>query len=81
MSLADALCGTTLRVPTLDGRTLTIPVTEVISPGYVKVVPGEGMPISKQPGKKGDLHVKFNVTFPSQLSEDKKRQLRAALGS
>jgi DnaJ-class molecular chaperone len=38
------------------------------------------MPISKTGGReKGDLHVKFDVTFPSTLSEDKKRQLRAVL--
>jgi DnaJ family protein B protein 4 len=37
LSLADALCGTKLSVTTLDGRTLTLPITEVVSPGYVKV--------------------------------------------
>ena len=77
--LVDALTGTTVTLKTLDGRTLDVPVTEVVSPGHVKVIKGEGMPISKTPGAKGDLHLKFSVTFPSHLSEDKKRQLRTVL--
>lgn len=81
LSLADALCGSKLEIHTLDGRTLPVPVTEVVSPGHTKVVRGEGMPISKAPGTKGDLVIKFNVVFPSYLSEDKKRQLRSVLGT
>jgi DnaJ homolog subfamily B member 4 len=77
--LADALCGSTLSLRTLDGRTLSIPVPEVVSPGYYKVIKGEGMPISKEPGKKGDLVIKFNVIFPSYIPDTKKAQLRALL--
>ena len=40
--LADALCGLTIRVATLDNRVLTIPIQEVITPGFTKVVKGEG---------------------------------------
>ena len=81
VSLADALGGGSVSLKTLDGRTLDIPFTEVVSPGYVKVVKGEGMPISKTPGARGDLHIKFQVSFPSHLSEEKKRQLKAILKS
>lgn len=79
ITLEDALCGTKLSVRTLDGRTLSVPVNEVISPGYLKTVPGEGMPISKSPGSKGDLLIKFNVVFPSYIPESKKTQLRSLL--
>ncbi len=68
VTLADALCGVTLEVRALDGRTLTIAVPEVITPGYTKVIKGEGMPISKAPGKKGDLLIKFDVVFPKCAS-------------
>lgn len=37
------------------------------------------MPISKEQGKFGDLKVKFNVSFPTQLSDDQKKQLKAIL--
>lgn len=38
-----------------DGRQLNIPVNDVITPTYVKRVPGEGMPLTKDPGTRGDL--------------------------
>ncbi len=79
LTLADALCGTTLRIATLDGRTISVPVSEIVSPGSEKVVRGEGMPIAKAPGTKGDLHIRFAVTFPAYLSDDKKAQLRRLL--
>ena len=31
-----------------------------------RVVKNEGMPISRAPGQKGDLHIKINVQFPSR---------------
>lgn len=40
---------------------------------------GEGMPISKYPGTKGNLLIKFDVVFPRNLSESQKQQIRAAL--
>ena len=37
------------------------------------------MPISKQPGQKGNLVIKFDIAFPRQLSAPQKEALRAAL--
>ncbi len=54
----DALSGFEVHVRTLDGRPLRVPVTEVVTPTSVKVVSGEGMPLSKTPGRKGDLRIK-----------------------
>ena len=51
----------------------------VISPSACKVIRGEGMPISKAPGTKGDLTIKFDVAFPKSLTDEKKRALRALL--
>ena len=64
--LADALTGTTVTVTTLDGRTLTISCNDIIFPGYEKVVPKEGMPIPKEPTKKGNLRIKFDIKFPTR---------------
>ena len=44
------------------------------------VIPNEGMPISKEPGKKGNLRIKFNVKFPSRLSKEQKANLKKVLG-
>lgn len=79
--LADALTGTTVTLNTLDGRTLTIPCNEVISPGYEKVVPKEGMPIAKEPGKRGNLRIKFEVKFPSRLTTEQKAGVKRFLGA
>lgn len=38
VSLADALCGVSFKVTTLDGRTLDVSPTGVISPNAIKVI-------------------------------------------
>lgn len=48
-------------------------------PGYKKVVPGEGMPLSKDYTQKGDLIIEFNIKFPSTLTPERKELLRRAL--
>ena len=45
-----------------------IPLTDIIKPGAEVVVPNEGMPISREPGRKGDLRIKLDVKYPSRLS-------------
>lgn len=79
VTLADALSGYTLSIPLLNGKTLTVPCTEVIYPGYEKVVPNEGMPIAKEKGKKGDLKVKFDVKFPTRLSTEQRTSIKKIL--
>ncbi|XP_043704836.1 dnaJ homolog subfamily B member 4-like [Telopea speciosissima] len=80
ISLLDALTGKTLNLTTLDGRHLTIPVINIVKPGDEMVIENEGMPISKEPGKKGNLRIKFDVKFPSKLTAEQKSDLRRALG-
>ncbi len=79
LPLADALCGPTMRVPTLDGRQLEVVMEGVAHPNAVKVVKGEGMPISKAPGTKGDLRIHFDIVFPKSLSPQQKTAIRANL--
>jgi len=49
------------------------------SPSYRKEVPGEGMPISGQPDKRGDLIIEFDINFPSKLVPFQKELIRRAL--
>ncbi|KAL3021639.1 hypothetical protein AAZX31_05G203600 [Glycine max] len=72
----DALTGTSLNLTTSDGRDLTIQVTDIVKSGYELVVPNEGMPISKKPGKKENLRIKFDVICPSRLTTQQKCDLR-----
>ncbi|KAL1357246.1 hypothetical protein HN51_009194 [Arachis hypogaea] len=80
ISLLEALTGKTLDLTTLDGRSLMIPLTDIIKPGAEVVVPNEGMPISKEPGKKGNLRIKLDVKYPSRLTPEQKSDLRRVLG-
>ncbi|KAL6848943.1 hypothetical protein ACP4OV_021526 [Aristida adscensionis] len=78
--LADALTGYTVHLTTLDGRSLTVPIGSVIHPGYEEVVRGEGMPIPKDPSRKGNLRIKFDIKFPSRLTADQKSGVKRLLG-
>lgn len=79
VTLAEAIGGTTVSVNTLDGRNLPVGVTDIVSPGYELVVPGEGMPIAKEKGNRGDLKIKFDVQFPTRLTTDQKSALKRVL--
>ncbi|KAK6125974.1 hypothetical protein DH2020_040282 [Rehmannia glutinosa] len=81
ISLVEALTGYTAQITTLDGRNLTIPVNNIVSPNYEEVVKGEGMPIPKEPGKKGNLRIKFNIKFPSRLTSEQKTGIKRLLTS
>ncbi|KAG6473053.1 dnaJ homolog subfamily B member 4-like [Zingiber officinale] len=79
LSLVEALTGYTVDLTTLDGRSLTIPINNVIHPVYEEVVPGEGMPLPKDPTKKGKLRIKFDIKFPARLSPEQKAGIRRLL--
>ncbi|XP_011063187.1 PREDICTED: dnaJ homolog subfamily B member 13-like [Acromyrmex echinatior] len=66
--LKEALTGTVITLNTIDDRILRIPITSIVTPDYIKRVPGEGMPFPANPKQKGDLILKFNIEFPVYLS-------------
>ncbi|XP_062111730.1 uncharacterized protein LOC133823140 [Humulus lupulus] len=80
ISLLEALTGKTLNLTSLDGRILSISVTDIVKPGHEVVIQNEGMPISKDPNKRGNLRIKFDVMFPSKLNSEQKSDLRRVLG-
>jgi len=81
LTLVEALSGFSKTVKTLDGKTLPISASSsrVIQPGQEERFPGEGMPISKKPGQKGDLVVKFVVKFPASLTAEQREGLKKVL--
>ena len=46
------------------------PLVQVISPGAVKIVQGEGMPMFRNPYERGSLFIKFDVKFPENHFAD-----------
>ncbi|CAI0385329.1 unnamed protein product, partial [Linum tenue] len=81
ISLAEALTGYTAHLTTLDGRSLTIPVKNVIHPTYEEVVTGEGMPIPKDPPRRGNLRIKFSIRFPARLTSEQKAGIKKLFGA
>ncbi|KAK7373920.1 hypothetical protein VNO80_07342 [Phaseolus coccineus] len=81
ISLVEALTGCSVQLTTLDARNLTIPINNTVSPTYEEVVKGEGMPIPKEPSKKGNLRIKFNIKFPSRLTSEQKSGIKRLLTS
>jgi DnaJ-class molecular chaperone len=73
----DAVLGTTLRVPTLDGHArLRVPAGS--QPGRVLRMPGKGLPEFRGDAR-GDLYVAIEVKIPHELSRAEKelwKQLR-----
>ncbi|XP_072993142.1 uncharacterized protein [Typha latifolia] len=78
--LVDALAGTTINLKTLDERDLVIKVTDVVTPGYELVIAKEGMPIVKEPVKRGNLRIIFDIVFPSRLTSEQRATIRRVFG-
>lgn len=76
----QALCGTTITVPTLDqSRVRKLQLNEVIKPTTEKRLTGDGLPYPKQPTKRGDIVVKFDIKFPDTLTKDQKELISSTL--
>uniref|UniRef100_A0A1D1XWB9 DnaJ subfamily B member 13 n=1 Tax=Anthurium amnicola TaxID=1678845 RepID=A0A1D1XWB9_9ARAE len=81
ISLVEALTGCTVQLTTLDGRTLTIPINSIINPDYEEIVQGEGMPITKEPSKKGNLRIRFQIKFPIKLTPEQKTGIKQLMAT
>ncbi|VDD95781.1 unnamed protein product [Enterobius vermicularis] len=71
LKLAEALCGCTKYIKTLDDRYLVFVILpgEVIKHKEMRVIPSEGMPLYKSPFDRGDLLIQFSVQFPKHISK------------
>ncbi|KNE62738.1 hypothetical protein AMAG_07924 [Allomyces macrogynus ATCC 38327] len=71
VDLLTALAGGQFAIKHLDGRHLLVQVIqgEILTPGIVKIVPGEGFPTQRH-HEFGDLHIKFNIDFPTAADLD-----------
>lgn len=73
--LVQALTGCTITIPILGGETMNLSFDEILYPGYEKIIPGQGMPKSKQEGVRGDLRLKFLVDFPTELTDEQRSEV------
>ena len=72
LTLSEALTGFAFEVRQLDGRVLLVrspsPMVRCVKPGMMHVVRGEGMPFPGNPLRRGDLLIRFDVTFPDPVN-------------
>jgi molecular chaperone DnaJ len=73
VTFPDAALGTTVTVPTLDGK-VTLKVPAGTQAGRMLRVRGRGVPggSGRNGGKPGDLMVKIEVLVPTELSEEQR---------
>lgn len=89
ITLVQALNSEPVKLTTLDGRKLPITMDEIISPQTVKTVKGEGMPIyfkdksikNLTSNEKGNLYIKFDISFPEFIDPIKKEEIIRLLSS
>ncbi len=77
VKLTEALLGTTISVPTIDGKQLSMKVPPGTAHKSKLRLPGKGLP-SMRGGKNGDMYVVINVNMPKKLNK-KQRELVESL--
>nr|AYN74436.1 heat shock protein [Acipenser oxyrinchus oxyrinchus] len=79
VTLREALCGCTVNAPMLDSRVIPVSFKDVIKPGMKWRIAGEGLPNPKNPDKRGDMVLVFEVKFPDRLPQSTKDTLGQVL--
>ncbi|GMM56839.1 type II HSP40 co-chaperone [Maudiozyma humilis] len=69
LTFKESLLGFQKTAQTIDGRTLPLNRSQPIQPSENSVYPGQGMPIAKHPGQRGDLIVKYKIDYPLSLND------------
>ncbi|KAJ8552934.1 hypothetical protein K7X08_020327 [Anisodus acutangulus] len=78
ITLVQALVGFEKTIKHLDDHLVDISTKGITKPKEVRKFKGEGMPLHFS-NKKGDLYVKFEVLFPTSLTEDQKKRIKEIL--
>ena len=66
-----AALGAEMSVPTLDGD-VDVEIEAGTQPGETITLRGNGMPVLRRPGRRGDLRVIVNVVIPRRLSREQR---------
>nr|CAH7713738.1 unnamed protein product [Callosobruchus chinensis] len=80
LTLREALCGCVVNVPLLGGGKMSLDFSEdVIGPDMTKRIPRQGLPFPKEPSRRGDLIVSFDIRFPESINKKHKKILSEIL--
>lgn len=72
VKLSEALLGTSISVPTIDGKSLHLKIPAGTKHKTKMRLPGRGLPHMKGRGK-GDMYVIIHVNMPSTLTDEQKK--------
>lgn len=72
IKLTEALLGTNLSVPVIDGKQLTLKIPPGTRHGTKMRLSGRGLPYMRE-GKQGDLYVVVNINIPKKLGREQKQ--------
>ena len=72
LKLSEALLGTTIAVPTIDDKRLSLKIPPGTKHGTKMRLSGHGLP-AMQGNKKGDLFVQIQIIVPKQLNDEQKK--------
>ncbi len=75
IKLTEAILGTTIEIPTLEGKTLNVKVPPGIQSHAKMRVKGHGLPTFRGSGK-GDLFVEVITKIPKQLTQKQKELIK-----
>lgn len=78
LTLTEALTGFSKKLPTLDGKEITVSNKNVTQPEQQMKFAGYGMPDQKNAKGKGDLIITAKVTMPAFLTEHQRDLIRQA---
>ena len=81
LKLSEAILGTTISVPTIDDKQLSLKIPPGTKHGTKMRLSGHGLPVMKG-NKKGNLYVRIQVRIPKNLSDEQQKlvQKLAVLG-
>ncbi|KZV44154.1 hypothetical protein F511_26433 [Dorcoceras hygrometricum] len=79
ITLVQALVGFQKTIKHLDEHLVDIGFKGITTPKEVRKFKGEGMPLHFS-NKKGDLYIKFEVLFPTSLTEAQTTKIKETLG-
>ena len=72
LKLSEAILGTTVSVPTIDDKQLSLKIPPGTKPGTKLRLSGHGLADMKD-NKKGDLYVRVQIKIPQDLNEEQKK--------
>jgi len=75
IKLSEAILGTTLSIPTPDGKELSLKVPPGSRHGTRMRLSGHGLP-SMRGGKRGDLYVRIHIDIPRTLTGEQEDLIR-----